>query len=47
MLRGAGADLTLRAAGGTVVLESEHCRDVDLCGLARDVEAVLGKFDPV
>ena len=47
VLRGSGADLRLRAGGGgTVVLEAEQCSGVDLCGLALDVEAVLGKFDP-
>ena len=46
VLRGSSADLTLRAGGGgTVVVEAEECSGVDLCGLARDVEAVLGKFD--
>lgn len=36
--------LSLRAQGGTVTFESEQCEETDLCGLARSVQDLLGKF---
>jgi len=45
VVRGGDADLTLRAGGGTVVIESKDCGRTDLCELSRDVHALLAKFE--
>ena len=40
-----GGGLKLNAPGGAVVLESKECAATDLCGLARDLQAILARFD--
>ena len=38
--------LAMRALGSSLVFETAECDETDLCGLAKDVQALLNKFEP-
>ena len=42
---GDGLGLQLKALSGPVILESKECAATDLCGLVRDLQTILTRFD--